>query len=159
MTDDETLGRIFDDTTPAASLGIRIRSYDGKVVVVNTPLDMNRNDKGTAFAGSIYSSLVLSGSALVSLLLQDRGLQAAAILVKSSTEYHAPVTDSTFQSCARLMMEDSPDGGMGDLLRSIQTKGRGKINVRCEVTSGDIKCVSFHGLFVVILSPKMASAL
>ena len=47
-------------------LGIRIRGETATSLTLVLPFAPNRNDKNTAFAGSLYSGLVLAGWGLLS---------------------------------------------------------------------------------------------
>lgn len=56
----------LDAIEPLDSLGITLQSAEPEQVVFSIPLIGNRNDKGTLFAGSQYSALVLCGWYLAS---------------------------------------------------------------------------------------------
>ena len=45
--------RLFDDIAPAHVLGIKWSNYSNGQLTLTAPLDLNLNDKGTAFAGSL----------------------------------------------------------------------------------------------------------
>ena len=51
----------LDQIEPLSALGIELISSDADQTQFRIPLHGNRNDKGTLFAGSQYSALVLSG--------------------------------------------------------------------------------------------------
>lgn len=51
----------LDTIEPLSALGIKMVSCDTGKAVFTIPLIGNRNDKGTFFAGSQYSAVVLSG--------------------------------------------------------------------------------------------------
>ena len=59
---------------PLAKLGIELVSAQPDQVVFQVPLVGNRNDKGTLFAGSQYSGLVLAGWYLASQWATAQGL-------------------------------------------------------------------------------------
>ena len=42
-------------------MGLRVVAANAQGVTVQIPIEPNRNDKGTLFAGSSYSGLVLAG--------------------------------------------------------------------------------------------------
>jgi thioesterase domain-containing protein len=160
---------LFHDIIPATTLGITVEMYDRDecVLIVSAPLRLNQNDKGTAFAGSIYSTLVLSGWALVTQLLRDIGdlnNNIQVVVASSSTQYIAPVTSSRFQSCARIkqtqLNDANIDSPIDQLIQSVRTRGKGKIEVVCELLSGDDGsdgdkkcCAKFTALYAASLRP------
>lgn len=70
---------------------ITVVDYSGERLELAAPLAPNINDKGTAFAGSTASLLVLAGWGLVSLRLRDAGIKAEVVVAKSETDYKRPV--------------------------------------------------------------------
>lgn len=108
---------LFKNIIPVEYMGIRIDQYDGNTITLSAPLSSNSNDKGTAFAGSIYSTLVLSGWSLITLSLQDYyndneqqhqntndndngPIEFVVVVASSSTKYLKPVSSDMFQSVA-----------------------------------------------------------
>ena len=79
----------FVDIAPARALGVQVAEWADGRVALTAPLAPNLNDKGTAFAGSINSLLVLAGWAAITLSLKDHGLAADVMVVTSQTEYTA----------------------------------------------------------------------
>ncbi len=61
MSTEELNARIRSDIPIVAGMGICVASVDENCVTVRIPIDPNRNDKGTLFAGASYSGLVLAG--------------------------------------------------------------------------------------------------
>lgn len=57
----ELNGRIRADIPSVGALRLEVVSVDGARVAVRIPAGGNGNDKGTLFAGSLYSGLVLAG--------------------------------------------------------------------------------------------------
>lgn len=64
----------LDAIEPLKALGIELVEGSDQAVVFHIPLLGNRNDKGTLFAGSQYSGLVLAGWYLASRWAASRGL-------------------------------------------------------------------------------------
>jgi len=134
---------LFAEIVPAQAMGIELASYKRKEVVLTAPLEMNSNDKGTFFAGSIYSTMVLSGWSLVTMVLSDRGIKGEVVIATSTIDYIAPAK-SDVESHACLVDSD----GIEKLLESIEAKGRGKILVTSELISDGEKCAVFSGTYV-----------
>ena len=62
------------DIPLAAAMSIAVEGYDGRTLTVRAPLPPNRNLHGTAFAGSLFSTCVLTGWGAAWLALHERGL-------------------------------------------------------------------------------------
>ena len=137
-----TIKDIYDKILPAASMGIKALTYDGKELTVSAPLEPNLNDKGTAFAGSIYSSLVLSGWALVTMLLRDRNIDVDVVIATSSMDYIAPVAGDL---CATATVVDESD--LEPFYTRIDIKGRGKLTITSGLVSNGTKCAVFTGTY------------
>ena len=72
---------------------------------IRAPLAPNRNDKGTGFAGSLYSAMVLAGWCFVSTKLKADGLDAQVAVTSSHVDFLHPVTDD-FSAVCRLSDPD-----------------------------------------------------
>ena len=42
-------------------MGLEVSHYDGQSLSLTAPLNLNDNDKGTAFGGSLYCAAVMAG--------------------------------------------------------------------------------------------------
>jgi len=84
---------------PAAVFGLQIAHYEGESIALAAPLSKNRNDKGSAFAGSLYSVGVLTGWSLLYLKLVEEGMDCNVVVVKSQTRYLRPLLDDLQAEC------------------------------------------------------------
>jgi len=80
---------------------------DDTGVILKAPLSPNRNDKNTAFAGSVYSLLVLSGWSLVYSLLKRKGFSPDVVIASSTIDFLKPVSED-YTATARLQSDSSP---------------------------------------------------
>jgi thioesterase domain-containing protein len=87
----QTAAALLRKIKPAQALQIAVAGYSSGRLELAAPLAPNLNDKGTAFAGSISSMLVLAGWGLVTLHLREAGIQAEVVVSKSETDYKRPV--------------------------------------------------------------------
>lgn len=93
MTDLQSLqARVLDAIPMTRGLAFELLDFDGESLTVRAPLDANRNDKGTFFAGSQAMLLTLSGWALTTLLAEQAGYPSDVVAVESALSYCAPVT-------------------------------------------------------------------
>lgn len=101
----EKIQALIDRSIPIAgdAMKLRICYISNDKLRLFCPLAPNANDKGTAFAGSIYSALVLSGWALaMSTGYQGGNLNVQAAVAHSETRYYKPMT-ADFEVIAEVM--------------------------------------------------------
>lgn len=140
------LESLFDGIVAAQLLEIEVSSFERGRLTVCAPLSKNSNDKGTFFAGSIYSAMVLSGWGLVGLLLADQGLDVDVVIATSGIDYVKPAVGDV-EACALLK-----DGeGIEKAILSIESKGRGKVEVVSELVSDGVVCAVFTGVYVAMI--------
>jgi thioesterase domain-containing protein len=122
---------------------ISIAGYDGKTLVLEAPLEPNVNDKGTAFGGSLFSLLVLSGWGLLHLKLREAGANADLMIHKSSATYTLPVTGTIRARC------ELPDTQVHErFIHDVQSRGRGTIKLTACIMIGRRTAVEFMGTYV-----------
>ena len=82
-------------------MGLSISAFTDDKLVIRAPFAPNTNDKQTAFAGSLYSAMVLAGWMYVTGRLKKEGLDAEAVASGAEIKYLKPVT-SDFEAECRL---------------------------------------------------------
>ena len=110
-------------------LGVELRRWDQGGLEVWAPADPNRNVQGTLFGGSLAAVALLAGWGLVRLELQDRGIEADVVVQDSALRYERPV-----RAAIRAVALHPPAKEWDRFLRAVQTRGRGRIPVRVELT-------------------------
>jgi thioesterase domain-containing protein len=126
-------------------LGVRVLRYDGATLVLGAPLEPNVNDKGTAFGGSLFSLLVLSGWGLIKLRLREEGLTGDIMIHESTINYSLPVTDSWEVQC-RLPEADH----YAHFLANLHNRGRARLALEAQIMAGSRVAVSFAGSYAVV---------
>jgi len=138
------LEKLFHDSIPiTGKMRINVAGYDGNSLLLKAPLTENVNDKGTAFGGSIFSLLVLSGWGLLHLKLAEAGISSEVMIHKSSVTYARPVKDVLNAHC------ELPDAQTFErFMHEVRNRGRGKILLTAVTMSGDRTAVEFSGNYV-----------
>lgn len=132
------------DIVPAQSLQIAVSDYSVGRLELTAPLQPNLNDKGTAFAGSISSLLVLAGWGLVTLRLEDAGIQAEVVVSKSKTTYKRPVR-AVLQAIAEVSSEQ-----IDQLVSDIKNNQRGAIQIDALLQSNGKRCATMSATYVAL---------
>ena len=144
---DETSAKIeslIRDSIPIAqTMDIRVVASDPNRMELSAPFLGNHNDKGTAFAGCLYSLAVLCGWAYVNRILLDYGLKAVAMVADSSMKYLKPVRGDFRSVC-----ECRDEGKIGEFAAKLKTAGKGSINLETTVIADGVVAGSFSGRYV-----------
>ena len=75
-------------------MGLQVISADARTVTVQIPIEPNRNDKGTLFAGSSYSGLVLAGWMLAMERAKASGFRRPWVaVVDAHVHYAKPIRE------------------------------------------------------------------
>lgn len=72
-------------------MGLAVKKYNGQRLELKMPLQQNKNHKSTAFGGSIYSVMVLTGWSMVFLKLKEHGLKGHVVIKNSQIDYIKPI--------------------------------------------------------------------
>lgn len=143
--------RINDEIPLTNALGIRLLSWDGQALLLEAPLEPNRNHQGTGFGGSVYSAAVTAAWGVTELALADLGLRGAVVVQNASIDYLEPVEKDFYVIC-RL-----PGGEIPERFRkSLARHGKGRLDLTAEVFCGTATpephgepVAVFQGRFVV----------
>jgi thioesterase domain-containing protein len=130
---------------PARALGIGVEAVDP--VTIAAPLEANLNDKGTGFAGSLYSVAALAGWALLMRWCAAESLDAEVVLQGSTARFLAPA-----RTDFRAIAHELP-GAERDRLRRMMARsgrGRGRAEVAVDVRCQEALVMSFSGTYAVI---------
>lgn len=126
------------------AMDIRVESLSPMELIMTLPIDVNHNHKGTVFGGSLYS-----GSACACYGLFLWGLREAAfatedlVIAEGHIRYLKPVgTDARIVAC---WPEPS---SQSEFFKSLQQKGKARIEMKAKIFSLGEQCAEFSGIFV-----------
>ncbi|MGN0847094.1 MAG: YiiD C-terminal domain-containing protein [Kiritimatiellia bacterium] len=95
MTEAELTDSIRASIPIMAAMGLSVVAVDDARVVVRIPIDANRNDKGTLFAGASYSGLVLAGWTLAMHRAKASGFANPWVaVVDAKVHYAKPIRET-----------------------------------------------------------------
>ena len=128
----------------AREMGVRVVDGEPGTLMLTAPPGPNSNDKGTAFAGSLYALLVLCGWGLVTRELWRAGLEGRVMIAESSTRYRAPVHGGLRARAAAARGED-----LAARLADYKATGRASVNVRVVAEGADGAAVELSGCYAI----------
>ncbi len=132
---------------PARALGLSVESAEP--VIIAAPLEPNVNDKGTGFAGSLFSVAALAGWAQAMRWCATQSLEAEVLLQASKVQFLAPAR-AGFRATAL----EPPPSQQEKLARMLTRGGRGRIEIAVSVNCQETPVMSFAGVYAVIVSGR-----
>ena len=126
------------------AMGIQVIDSDELSLSLAAPLKNNVNDKGTAFGGSLYSLMVLSGWTLIYKYFKQQNMECDIVIQQSNIEYLKPV-ESDFIAKASFESEAQ----ITKVLKMFQRKGMARIKLISEIVQNGETAVSFEGSYVI----------
>jgi len=133
---------------PARALGLELVGIDP--VTIAAPLGPNVNDKGTAFAGSLFSAAALAGWLQLTQWCAARTLEAQIVLQKADAQFLAPAR-APFRAIAR----ESSAQERERLAVLLARRGRGRIALAVEVSCEATLVMRLAAVYAVTLSTAL----
>jgi thioesterase domain-containing protein len=127
------------------AMGIVARSWNGSQLVMEMPLEPNKNHQYSAFAGSLNALCTITGWGTVYLLLEKDGLAGNIVIRRGKIRYLRPVRAPKF--FARSL--PVPEEELAFFYELQKSKGRTKIDVAAVIADDDGPYVNFQGSYVV----------
>lgn len=118
---------------PTSEEGVRLR----------VPLNLNHNDKGTGFGGSLATLCTLAGWCVVSEICARNDCTVDIVVVTSRAEYIKPVTDE-YLSALGLWPDTAEEA---EFLRTLQKDKWAKMRVRSRTGNAESPAVVFEATF------------
>ncbi|MDD2292539.1 MAG: thioesterase domain-containing protein [Aliarcobacter sp.] len=128
-------------------MGIKVQEYNEKELITTAPLNININDKGTAFGGSLATMTIISAWSLCWLITEELGLQSNNIVViKNEHSYKKPVTKDIICFTTKPSVEE-----IEILKNKLLTKKSASIKIKSQIIEDGEICVDFIGYYVIKL--------
>ena len=130
----------------ARAAGVNIDSFDGERLQVSAPLELNINDKLTAFGGSLYNLCVIAAWGMTDLKAKALKLEGDIVVAKGEINYLRPLRSKLVATAF------SPDQTMLEkAVHSYETRGKAVFTIAVEVRDEEGKpCVSFEGKYAIL---------
>jgi thioesterase domain-containing protein len=113
---------------PVAVMGVCVEGFEAGVLRLHAPLSRHVNDKGCAFGGSLVSLMTLAAWGVVTLRLEQAGIDGDVFVADSEVRYRAPLFDDLVAE-ARLSEELDWDG----FLACFRERGRAGIRLAASI--------------------------
>lgn len=126
---------------------LQIKEYNHKQLITTAPLEININDKGTAFGGSLSTMTIISSWSICWLISNELGYDCKNIVViKNENCYLKPVTKNI--TC----YTQKPSQTEIDIVKTkLKEKGSASIKITSSIIENNEVCVEFEGVYVLKL--------
>ena len=126
---------------------LHIKSMNNAKLITTAPLDVNINDKGTAFGGSLSTITIISSWSICWLLSQELGFDCKNIVViKNENSYLKPVTKDIVCQTIKPTQDE-----IQIVKTKLETKGSASVKISSKIIENDQTCVEFDGIYLIKL--------
>ncbi|MDY3201346.1 MAG: YiiD C-terminal domain-containing protein [Arcobacter sp.] len=126
-------------------MNLKILNYNEKELITTIPLDVNINDKGTAFGGSLATLTIISGWSLCWLISKELGFNSNNIvIIKNENSYKKPVTKDIICHTFKPNNEE-----INILKEKLLSKQSASVKITSQIVENNEICVDFVGYYVI----------
>lgn len=142
----EALERYLHEHIPLSRhLGVSVAEAGAARVHLRAPLAPNLNHRQTAFGGSLSALAILAAWTWLHLVLSERGFTGRIVIMTSSMKYLAPAEGAFEAICPAPTPER-----WARFIRTLEQRGRARVELDVEVAVGDVPVASFRGQYVAL---------
>ena len=124
---------------------LKVSNYDENELVTTAPLDVNINDKGTAFGGSLSTITIISAWSLCWLISKELGFDSNNIvIIKNETSFKKPVTKDIVCITKKPSKEE-----IEIVKQKLQIKKSASLKIQSQIIEDGEICVDFEGYYVI----------
>jgi thioesterase domain-containing protein len=129
------------------AMGVRVAESNPQRLVLEAPLEENRNHLGTAFGGSLHALSTLACYAALWTLLREAGIDGHVVVKRSNAHYRRPVTGPLRAVCVRPDPEHARE-----FISDLRRHGKARMELAAVVENADGRpAVEFTGTFVAVV--------
>ncbi|RXJ82018.1 YiiD C-terminal domain-containing protein [Arcobacter sp. F2176] len=124
---------------------LELKDLNETQLITTAPLDINVNDKGTAFGGSLNSITIISSWCMAYYLSKKLNIENTSIVIfKNETKFIRPVTKDIV--CTTFIPNEEEQNS---LKSKINTKNSASIKIHSQIIENDKVCVDFYGVYII----------
>ncbi|MEM1263123.1 MAG: YiiD C-terminal domain-containing protein [Pseudomonadota bacterium] len=120
-------------------------------IVLDLPLNPNRNHKGTMFGGSLASLATLACWSLIHVRMRNDNLAGDLVVSRSTMSYTAPV-----QSACQARCVFANEAAWSKCRRLLNRRGRSRLELSSELSSAGQSVATFDGEFGIVIPDSLA---
>jgi thioesterase domain-containing protein len=129
----------------SGAMGVRVMKATRDEIRLLVPLQPNLNHRNTIFGGSASAAAILAGWALIFMRLDGWDPRPELVIQANHMQYLKPIS-CDFEVATEPLKEDA----WACFVRSLERKGRGRIQAHSTLTFEGETCGEFSGTFVAL---------
>jgi len=124
---------------------VELKTLDDITLITTAPLNININDKGTAFGGSLNTLTIISSWCMAYYISKKFNINDSSIVIsKNETKFLRPVTKDII--CNTFVPQKDE---LSQLKLSLDKKSRGSIIINAQIVEDEKVCVNFKGTYII----------
>lgn len=141
----ELQNKLYNEIPLTKMMEIKIQDYNDIELITTAPLNININDKGTAFGGSLSTMTIISAWSLCWLISKELGFDSNNIvIIKNETSFRKPVTKDIICYTKKPSLNE-----IEILKQKLETKKSASIKIESKIVENGEICVDFLGYYVI----------
>lgn len=141
----ELQNKLYSEIPLTKMMEIKIQDYNDIELKTTAPLNININDKGTAFGGSLSTMTIISAWSLCWLISKELGFDSNNIvIIKNETSFRKPVTKDIICYTKKPSLNE-----IEILKQKLETKKSASIKIESKIVENGEICVDFLGYYVI----------
>jgi thioesterase domain-containing protein len=145
MIIEEIQNKIHTQIPMTKLMQLELKSIDNTTLITSAPLNINVNDKGTAFGGSLSSIAIISSWCMAYYLSKKLNIgESNIVIVNNETKFLRPVTKDII--CTTYIPKEEE---IKILKSKLEVKNSGTIKIYAQVIENGKICVDFRGTYYI----------
>lgn len=137
--------KLHDEIPLTKFMEIKITDYNNNYLISQAPLNININDKGTAFGGSLATMNIISSWGLCWIIQKELSFNSNNIvIIKNEHSYKKPVTKDIVCFTTKPSLEE-----IDKLKNKLLSKKSASIKIESKIIEDGEICVDFTGYYVI----------
>ncbi len=137
--------KIHDEIPMTRLMNLELKEINENFLTTTAPLDININDKGSAFGGSLASITIISSWCLARLIANDLGYEDFDILIiKNESSFSKQVLKQIVCECTIPTQKE-----INILKEKLTTKGSASLKISAKIIEDGNICMNFDGIYVI----------
>lgn len=143
MNEQELEDFLYQQIPITKAMGIKVLEFTESKVRLSAKLEPNKNDKRTAFGGSINSLMTICGWALAFKNIKKIDTDAHIVIHKSNIKYLKPIWEDFVAECSLLDEE-----GRTKFLNAYERHKKSRIKLHVQCSKEDTLLAEYEGEYV-----------
>lgn len=142
----ELQNKLHNEILPTKTLNFQVVDLNKNYLSLSAPLDLNINDKGTAFGGSIASLCTITGWSMCFVISKLLDIKCDMVVYESNMNYYRPITRD-FIANVKFPSEEQ----IQTIKTKIAEKSKASLELEVNIIEDNQKCVKYIGKYAFIL--------